>query len=117
MYLVGAAFRDPGTSIRFNELADQLRIPSVTIAPIAAKLEGAGLLKLTEDEELQPGRDIARIRLEEIIRVVRSKGETGSHRIPAWSDAVDAIGRQLDDAIDGTVGDQSLADLLDAQTG
>jgi len=116
MYAVAAAFRDPDRSIRFNELAEQLRIPSVTIAPIATKLEKAGLLKLTENEELQPGRDIARIRLDDVIRVVRSEGETGSHRLPAWSSAVDAVGRRLDEAIDETVGDRTLADLLDVST-
>ncbi len=113
MYIVGTAFRDPNHSITFNELGDRLKIPSVTIAPVAVKLENAGLLILTESEQLQPGRDISRIRLEEILRVVRSQGETGSHHLPEWDAAIDSIGGSLDDAISTTIGDRTLAEVLD----
>ena len=114
MYLVGAAFREPGQRINFNELADKIRMPTVTIAPIAAKLERAGLLILTESEDLQPGRDINRISLAEILEVVRGVGETGSHQLPIWADAVESVGGRLDGAVSETLGEQTLAELLDA---
>ena len=60
-----------------------------------------------------PGREMSRITLQEIIDVVRVKGETGSHRDPHWSDTVDALGSKLDAAVATTVGDRSLSDLLD----
>jgi hypothetical protein len=114
MFLVGASFRDPTRSLHFNQLAEEIRMPTVTIAPIAAKLERAGLLVLTEKEELQPGHDINRIRLTEIVGVVRSEGETGSHQLPIWADVVDSVGTRLDTAADETLGDRTLADLLDS---
>lgn len=114
MYLVGAAFRDPHKALKINQLSELLRIPSVTIAPIAARLENAGLLILTEKEELQPGQDIAGIRLVDILAVVRSEGETGSHRLPRWASPIEDLGVQLDDAVRGSIGDRTLADLLDA---
>ena len=114
MFLVGAAFRDPDRSIVFNQLADEMRIPTVTIAPIALKLERAGLLILTESEEMQPGRDINRILLRDILDVVRNEGETGSHEQPAWVEPVDSIGQALDAAVDATLDDETLADLLDS---
>ena len=114
MYLVGTAFRDPEKAVTLNGLSEQLRIPSVTIAPIAARLENAGLLILTEKEQLQPGQDIARIRLDDIMAVVRTEGETGSHRRPNWASPIAAIGEQLDGAVSRALGDQTLADLLDS---
>ena len=114
MFLVGEAFRDPKRSIRFNELAEEIRMPTVTIAPIAVKLERAGLLTLTEEEELQPGRDINRIKLGEILDVVRYEGETGSHQLPVWATPVAAVGAELDAAVSDTLGEKTLAELLDS---
>ncbi len=113
MFTVGQAFRDPGRSVKLNALSEQLRIPSVTVAPIAEKLEAAGFLKVTEDEELQPGRDLAGIRLRDVLTVVRDRGETGSHHSPLWDKSVDALGSELDDAVRNTLGDKTLAELLD----
>ncbi|MEO1204026.1 MAG: YihY/virulence factor BrkB family protein, partial [Pseudomonadota bacterium] len=117
MFIVGQAFRDPSRSIKFNELSERLRIPSVTVAPIAEKLEAAGFLKVTEQEELQPGRDIAGIRLRDVLTVVRDRGETGSHHSPLWDESIDALGRELDDAVTSTLGDKTLAELLDSVHG
>ena len=113
MYLVGKEFRDPimGTSLR--GLSRQLRIPSITVAPIAAGLEARGLLKTNEKDELMPGREMSRIALSDIISVVRIDGETGSHRDPRWDGPIDALGGNLDIAVAGTLADKTLSDLLD----
>ncbi len=60
-----------------------------------------------------PGREMSRIRLQEILDVVRMKGETGSHRDPNWSDTINALGADLDSAVAKTVADRTLSDLLD----
>jgi membrane protein len=114
MFIVGQAFRDPSRAVKFNELSEQLRIPSVTVAPIAEKLEAAGFLKVTEKEELQPGRDLAGIRLRDVLTVVRDRGETGSHHSPLWDESIDALGKELDSAFTRTLGDKTLAELLDS---
>ncbi len=113
MFLVGQAFRDSNRTIDLEGVADKLGIPPMAISPTARRLERAGLLNLTEKENLQPGRDINRIRLDEILAVVRTEGQTGSYKAPQWTGVVDALGGELDAAVDNTVNNQTLADMLD----
>ncbi len=90
-----------------------LNIPTIALAPIVGALESAGLLLPTEKEDLLPGREMARIKLQEILDVVRIEGETGSHQDPQWSTIVDVLGTALDAAAERTLGDRTLSDLLD----
>ncbi len=113
MFLVGQAFRAPDQTISANEVSRSLRIPTIALAPVTAALESAGLLLSTENEDLLPGREMSRIRLQDILDVVRTKGETGSHQDPQWSSTVDALGSDIDAAAAKTVGDRALSDLLD----
>ena len=113
MLLVGMSFRNPGESITAGDISDRIGIPSIALSPIVSALERAGLLRTTEDEELVPGREMSRVRLGDVLDVVRIEGDTGSHGKPCWSDMVDSLGDDLDAAIAGVVADQTLADLLD----
>jgi hypothetical protein len=56
---------------------------------------------------------MSRIKLTDILAVVRVHGETGSYRDPKWENAIHGLGIELDSAIASTIGDQSLAQLLD----
>ncbi|MDH5622825.1 MAG: ribonuclease BN, partial [Gammaproteobacteria bacterium] len=113
MFLVGKEFRNPVLGINLDRLSEILRIPSITLAPISAGLEAKGLLTSSEKEELLPGRDMSRIALSDILAVVRHDGETGSHREPKWDAAIESLCGSLDDAVASSIGDASLADLLD----
>ena len=113
MFLVGRAFRDSDKTINVRALARKLRIPSITLTPIIEGLEADGLLTSTETELLLPGREMSRIPLREILATVREHGETGSYRDPKWTRAIEGIGADVDAAVTATVGEQSLADLLD----
>lgn len=113
MFLVGKEFRDPAETITLSSLSTKLRIPSITLAPIAAGLESSGLLTNTEKDGLMPGRETSRITLANIVDVVRQEGETGSHRNPKWSDPIESLGKGLDTAVADTLSDKTLADLLD----
>jgi len=113
MLIVGDAFRDSSKSVNLRSLSEQLRIPSITVAPIVLGLEKNGLLTTAENEELLPGREMARIELNEILSVVRVDGETGSHRNPKWSGAITSLGETIDSAVESTIGDKSLSQLLD----
>ena len=113
MFLVGRAFRDPNEQVTVSEISKQLRMPSITLAPVILALDEGGLLAATENEDLLPGRDISTIQLDDILSVVRVHGETGSYRDPEWSEEVEALGKDLDDAILTTVGKRTLVDLLD----
>jgi membrane protein len=113
MFQVGRAFRVPGKSVTATEISEQLKIPSIALAPIINSLEDAGLLQSTEKEELIPGREMSRTKLSDILGIVRDKGETGSLREPRWEKTIDNLGDELDAAISGVIGDRTLADLLD----
>ena len=112
MLFVGRAFRDPDVSITAHEISKEMRIPSITLAPVVEALEAGGLLAATDKELLLPGKDMATISLEDILAVVRIHGETGSYRDPKWSDEVEALGQDLDAAVIKTVGERKLSDLL-----
>ncbi len=116
MYLVGKEFRDPGPGVNLRNLGRVLKIPTITLAPIAAGLESSGLLTTNENEDFLPGREMSRISLVNILSVVRHDGETGSHRDPQWDSAIDTLGGALDAAVERTLADQTLSDLLDKQT-
>ena len=113
MFLVGRAFRDSDKSINVRALARKLKIPSITLTPVIEGLEADGLLTSTEQELLLPGREMSRILLREVLATVREHGETGSYRDPKWTGAIEGIGTNVDAAVAATVGEQSLADLLD----
>ena len=113
MFLIGRAFRDGSSSETIRSLAHHMSIPSVTLTPIIAGLETEKLLTLTETEELVPAREMSRIKLSDILAVVRVHGETGSYRDPKWENAIHGLGVELDTAIASTIGDQTLAQLLD----
>lgn len=114
MVMVGRAFREPGERVSSEKLGGTMKIPTLALAPIIDDLENAGLLSLTEDECLQPGRDMSRIRLRDILAVVRARGETGALREPEWEPAVASLAGEIDSAVDEVVGDTTLAELLDS---
>src|SRR5690606_35964330 len=112
MYLIARDYRD-ARPMSFDRLAEQLRIPAIALTPVVNSLESAGLILATEREGLVPGRDMGRIRLSEILDVVRRHGETGSYRGPRWFPGIAELGQQLEQAVAGVVGERTLADLVD----
>ena len=117
MYLVGKAFRNPDATTSIGEISQQLSMPSIALTPVTNALESAALLITTENEELLPGREMARIPLNDILAVVRTQGETGSYRNPAWTAEIDALGDEMDGALAGVSADKTLSDLLDGAEG
>lgn len=113
MLFVGRAFRDTNVSVTVEDIGDKLSVPSITLAPVLEALEQGGLVAVTDKDELLPGKDMAAIRVDEILSVVRDHGETGSYRDPEFSSEVDAVGRKIDSAIEDVVGDQTLSDVLE----
>ena len=113
MYLIGVAFRDGKPSETVRSLAQHMKMPSVTLTPIIEGLEAERLLMTTESEHLVPGRELSRIKLHDILAVVREHGETGSYRDPEWEATVLGLGKKLDDSVADAIGGQTLADLLD----
>ncbi len=56
-----------------RELAEDLEIPGSALATVIRSLERAGLLTLTEDEELIPARDLEGIALIDVLNAVRDE--------------------------------------------
>ncbi len=113
MYLVAKEFRNPVIGVNLDSLSRAMRIPTITLSTITSRLEAADILTTNEHENLLPGREMSRIKLAEILAVVRQEGETGSHRNPRWDAAIDNLAQTIDDAVAGIVEDMSLSDLLD----
>ncbi len=113
MYLVGKEHRSPVLGVTMRSLGRVMRIPTITLEPIARGLEAAGMLTSNEKEQLLPGKEISRIRIGDILETVRQVGETGSHREPHWEAAIDDLADSLDSAVASRIGDKTLADLLD----
>ena len=116
MFLIGMAFREGKQTETVRSLARHMKMPSVTLTPIIAGLEADKLLTTTENEELVPGRELSRMKLSDILAVVREHGETGSYREPKWEKIIDGLGDELDSTFSTAVGEQTLADLLDKNT-
>ena len=112
MVMVGAAFRESGKDVSLKDVGASLTIPTLALGPISEALEEKGLLAQTDTENLVPGRDMQRIRLQDVLDVVRVEGETGSHRDPTWGAMVNDLGSELDNAVNSVVGDRTLSDLV-----
>ncbi len=105
MYLIGRDFAAGGTFWTSSGLAAQLDIPSTALAPVLACLERGGLIVATEKEEFLPARDLAGIRLIDVINAVRTRHpgrlmiDMDSLAVAAqvMSDVETAIREELDD--------------------
>jgi len=112
MFLVGKSFLTEKNESTIEKISPELGIPAIAISPIVEALEKAGLVKTTVKEEILPGKDLDSIKLNDILDIVRSQGETGSHQTPQWTTKIDDICNDLDVAISNVVDKQSLASLL-----
>jgi hypothetical protein len=99
--------------VSLSDIGQRLNVPTMVLGLIASALEKAGLLAVTESEALVPGQEMSRIRLQEILDVVRAQGEPGYQQSPSWGPEIDLLGGRLDAAVHSVVADKSLADLLD----
>ncbi len=113
MFLVGQAFRDESLKVSANDLARQMNIPGLTIGPILSDLENAGLLARNDEDQLLPGREMARIKILDILAAIREGGETGSLLPPMWSEPVQSLADSLNASMARIVNDQSLSEFLD----
>jgi membrane protein len=113
MYLIGRDFAAGSTYWTSNGLAAQLDIPSTALAPVLACLERGGLIVATEKEEFIPARDLAGIRLVNVIDAIRTRHPG---RLMIEMDSLAAAAQVMNDvetAIRAELGDQTLKDWID----
>jgi membrane protein len=113
MYLVGRTHVAGGRRWTVNRLATELGLPGIAVAQMASTLERAGLLVVTEWDELVPSRDIGRIGVYEILEIARrqSTGHVAPRQVPI--PPVDRLLASLEDVRRHRCGDLTLRDLVD----
>jgi membrane protein len=114
MALIGRDYTDGKGYWSSNALAAKLDIPSTALAPVLASLERGGLILATEKEQFVPARDVAGIRVIDIIEAVRSR-QTGRLQLDMQSQpCASEIMQEVDDAIRDKLSARSLKDLIAA---
>lgn len=112
MLLVGKDFEQPGHGWRIESLAAAMRIPRNALDPVIAALMSAGLLTRTTESRLVPAKDPHRIRMADVIDSVRA---TDHDSTPGeWNETVRALGDSIDAAVRNSLGDHTLADMVEA---
>ncbi len=96
-----------------NRLATELGLPGIAVAQMAATLERAGLLIVTDYDELIPARDIGRIGVYEILDIARNygSGHVAPRNLPV--PPVDRLLAGVEDARRHRCGELTLRDLVD----
>jgi membrane protein len=113
MYLVGRTYLTGGSRWSANGLATELGLPGIAVAQMVATLETAGLLVVTEEDELLPARDLGHIRVSEILEIARN--QRSGHFSPRviLIPAVDRLLAAIDEARRSRCGDLTLRDLVE----
>jgi membrane protein len=113
MYLVGRTHVAGGRRWTVNRLATELGLPGVAVAQMASALERAGVVIVTEADELVPSRDIGRIAVYDILDIARrqASGHVAPRHVPI--PAVDRLLAQIEEARRHRCGDLTLRDLVD----
>ena len=114
MYLVGKSFVDGRSAWTLQDLAEHLDVPSSALTSVTDSLEKAGLLLVTEREQLVPGRALDTIGTHAILTAVRDEQQYESWllaRARTEPDA-DAIADAVEAAIRERTRDETLRDLV-----
>jgi DNA-binding IscR family transcriptional regulator len=113
MYLVGRAHLTGGKRWTVNEISRELELPGIAVAKMARALERAGLVMVTDDDEVLCARDISRITVYEILDLARN--QRSGHIAPRNTavPAVDRLTASLDEQRRERCGELTLRDLVD----
>ena len=108
MYWVGTAHSAHTHSWTVHRLATEFGLPGITVTRIAAALETAGLLVVSEDDVCTVARELKDIGVHEILSVARNQrsGHFLAREVPVA--AVDAFTARLAAAVRATCGDETL---------
>jgi membrane protein len=113
MYFVGRSHVAGGRRWSVNRLATELELPGIAVAQMAATLERAGLLIVTDRDELAPARDLGHIGVCEILEIARNErsGHAAARTFPI--PPVDRLLAGLDEARRHRCAELTLRDLVE----
>ena len=113
MYFVGRTHVAGGRLWSVNRLANELGLPGIAVAQMVTALERAGLLIVTDDDELVPVRDTGGIGVNEILDIARN--QSSGHLAPRYVPVppVDRVLASVEEARRSRCGELTLRDLID----
>jgi len=114
MYVVGKSFVEGGRAWNLKDLAEKLEVPSSALTSVTDSLEKAGLILVTEKEQLVPGRALDQIDTHAILTAVRDEQQYESWllaRARTEPDA-DAIADAVEAAIRERTSGETLRELV-----
>ncbi len=113
MLLIARKFVAGEPPWRQRDLAEELEIPGSALGSVIGSLERAGLVTLSEDEELLPARDLESIALFDVLNAVRDEREYATWLL--WrartEPAADEVVNSVDSAVRERIGDLTLREL------
>ena len=116
MLLIARKFVAGDPPWRQRLLAEHLEIPGSALAAVIDSLENAGLVKVTEEEDVLPARDLENIGLCDVLNAVRDEREYATWllwRARTDPDA-DAVAVSVEAAIRERVAGKTLRELASA---
>jgi membrane protein len=113
MYFVGRTYVTGGARWNVNGLATELGLPGIAVAQMVTTLESAGLLVVTEVDELLPARDIGHITVSEILEIARNQRSGHFNPRTVFIPPVDRLIATIDEARRGRCGELTLRDLVE----
>ena len=113
MYFVARVYVIGGRRWSVNALTTELGLPGIAVAQMVWGLERAGLLVVTEDDELLPARDIGRIGVCEILEVARRQRSGHFSPRSVVIPPVDRLLGAIDEARRDRCADLTLRDLVE----
>ena len=113
MYFVGRTHVAGGRLWSVNRLANELGLPGIAVAQMVTALEHAGLLIVTDDDELVPARDTGGIGVNEILDIARN--QSSGHLAPRYVPVppVDRVLASVEAARRSRCGELTLRVLID----
>ena len=112
MYLVGERFLEGSARWSIGELAERLAVPGTVLDGIVTALQAHGLVLDVEDDTVAPARDLAAIRLDEILEAVRHETPDPRRPAPRAVPVADEAARRADEALGSSLAGRSLLDLI-----
>jgi membrane protein len=112
MFLLGERFLLGGPRWTTNLLADRLDVPATVLGQVVSALEDHGLILTAEDDTVAPARDLGEIRLSAVLDAIRHETPDPRRPEPRAVAAADEAARRADEALRGSMREQTLRDLI-----
>jgi len=115
MYMTGCAFVAGGRPLQLRQLADRLEVPGSALLSVSESLERAGLLLVSADEQVVPGRPLDQISVHDVLLAVRDEQQYQPWLLAQarTAPAADAMADEVEAAIRASTAGCSLRELCD----